>query len=151
MDDIPLLADHFARQVCSQNGWKPAVITQEAIRTLQQYRWPGNVRELRNVVERLLLLACGNVIDVDCVKLALPDVGGETVQTPARSMASHQEYAGALSTQVTQFEHDVVLAELERQSYHITNTAKALGLERSHLYKKCQALGIELRKDRQGQ
>jgi two-component system, NtrC family, nitrogen regulation response regulator NtrX len=150
LDDIPLLVDHFANQVCAQNGWKPAVFAQEAIRTLQQYRWPGNVRELRNVVERLLLLACSGVVDVDCVKLALPDIGAETVQTPARPMTADREYAGTLSVQVAQFEHDVVLAELERQSHHITNTAKALGLERSHLYKKCQALGISLRKDRQG-
>ena len=147
MDDLPLLVDHFARQVCAQNGWKPAAMTQEAIRTLQQYRWPGNVRELRNVVERLLLLACDNVVDADCVKLALPDIGA----APARPMTAHQDYAGALAAQVAQFEHDVIVAELERQSHHITNTAKALGLERSHLYKKCQALGISLRKDRPGE
>jgi hypothetical protein len=149
MDDIPLLVDHFARQVCAQNGWKPAVISGEAIRMLQQYRWPGNVRELRNVVERLLLLACDGAVDADCVRLALPDVG--TTHLLAGPTAGDHEYAGALSVQVAQFEHDVIVAELERQSHHITNTAKALGLERSHLYKKCQALGIRLCKDRQGQ
>jgi two-component system nitrogen regulation response regulator NtrX len=151
VDDIPLLVDHFVHQVCAQNGWKLTVIPQEAIRMLQQYRWPGNVRELRNVVERLLLLACGSVVDVDCVKLALPDIGTGLAQTQVPAMTTHNEHAGTLSAQVAQFEHDAVLAELERQSHHVTNTAKALGLERSHLYKKCQALGISLQKDRQGQ
>jgi len=151
VDDIPLLVDHFVHQVCAQNGWKLTVIPQEAIRMLQRYRWPGNVRELRNVVERLLLLACGSVVDVDCVKLALPDIETEMAQTQAPAMTTHPERTGTLSAQVARFEHDVVLAELERQSHHITNTAKALGLERSHLYKKCQTLGISLQKDRQGQ
>ena len=148
-EDIPPLVDHFSRQVCAQNGWKPAVIKEEVIRTLQQYRWPGNVRELRNVVERLWLLASNGVVDSDCVKLALPELGAGTAQ-PQQLTGAH-EYVGALSTQVAQFERDVILAELERQSHHITNTAKALGLERSHLYKKCQALDIPLGKDRQDQ
>jgi two-component system nitrogen regulation response regulator NtrX len=50
-----------------------------------------------------------------------------------------------LSERVASFERETVLAELERNHHHVTNTAKALGLERSHLYKKCQQLGIDLR------
>ena len=57
VEDIPALAEHFARQVCAQNGWKPVAITPEAVEVLKQYAWPGNIRELRNVVERLLLLS----------------------------------------------------------------------------------------------
>ncbi|HTC77260.1 MAG TPA: helix-turn-helix domain-containing protein, partial [Terriglobales bacterium] len=53
--------------------------------------------------------------------------------------------AGGLAQRVEAYERESVLAELRRQHYHITNTAKALGLERSHLYKKCQQLGIDLR------
>src|SRR2546430_17162711 len=56
-EDIPSLIEHFTRQVCDQNNWKPIPFTPEAIRGLQPHSWPGNVRELRNVVERLLLLA----------------------------------------------------------------------------------------------
>ena len=52
-----MLVEHFAAQVCGQNGWKPMPFSAEAIEELQRYSWPGNVRELRNVVERLLLLA----------------------------------------------------------------------------------------------
>ena len=57
---------------------------------------------------------------------------------------------GTLGTRVSEFERSTILAELERQKHHITNTARALGLERSYLYKKCQQLGIELRSARQG-
>src|SRR6266568_4466788 len=54
-EDIPLLVEHFARQISAHNGWKATSFSPEAIELLQQYSWPGNIRELRNVVERLLL------------------------------------------------------------------------------------------------
>ena len=53
--------------------------------------------------------------------------------------------SGALAERVEQFERQAILNEIKRHNHHITNTAKALGLERSHLYKKCQQLGIDLR------
>jgi two-component system, NtrC family, nitrogen regulation response regulator NtrX len=138
-EDIPALVEHFARQVCAQNGWKPLRFAPEAIEALKQYAWPGNIRELRNVVERLLLLAEAEV-DVGAVELALPGAKRAAGDT-ASSFISH----GPLSERVAQFERETVLAELGRNHHHITNTAKALGLERSHLYKKCQQLGIDLR------
>jgi DNA-binding NtrC family response regulator len=145
-DDIPLLVEHFAKQVCSQNGWKLATFTPGSIALLQQYRWPGNVRELRNVVERLLLLAVNNQVDEEAVRLALPALQGASLSTQGSSVAAASSASGPLAERVAEFERQVIRAELARQHNHITNTARALGLERSHLYKKCQALGIELRK-----
>jgi DNA-binding NtrC family response regulator len=137
-EDIPVLLKHFATQVCQQNGWKPIPFTPEAIESLQRYSWPGNVREMRNVVERLLLLAVSGEVDRATVELALPEA-----QPPQSS--SGEPLVGPLSSRVAQFEREAILAELQRQQHHITNTAKALGLERSHLYKKCQQLGIDMR------
>jgi len=142
-EEIPLLVEHLARQVCAQNGWKAASFGDEAIRALQQYHWPGNVRELRNVVERLLLLATNGTVDLDCVKMALPEITRTAART--QQSASPQGAPAPLAARVAQFEREAIQAELERQHHHITNTARALGLERSHLYKKCQALGINLR------
>jgi two-component system nitrogen regulation response regulator NtrX len=144
-EDIPALVEHFARQVSGQNGWKPIAFAPEAIAALQQYPWPGNVRELRNVVERLMLLAVGECVDRSTVMLALPELE-RGVPAQAKSVA---DSSGTLAQRVQQFERDVILAELDRQHHHITNTAKALGLERSYLYKKCQQLGIDLRAERQ--
>ncbi|HUI84490.1 MAG TPA: sigma-54 dependent transcriptional regulator [Candidatus Binatia bacterium] len=138
-DDIPALIEHFVVQVCAQNGWKPVPFTSEAVEALKKYRWPGNVRELRNIVERLLLLATSGVVDVATVEVALP-----RTKAPAASSSSRDQ-EGPLSARVADFEREAILAELERQHHHITNTARALGLERSHLYKKCQQLGIDLR------
>ena len=71
-DDIPALVEHFAAQVCAQNGWKPVPFTPEAMEALQSHSWPGNVRELRNIVERLMLLATDEQVDLATVQLALP-------------------------------------------------------------------------------
>jgi DNA-binding NtrC family response regulator len=135
-DDIPALAAHFAAQVADQNGWKPRPFEEDAIRELQRYGWPGNVRELRNMVERLLLLADGPV-DAMAVKTALPQADGGSAGAP--------QLDGPLAQRVDSFEREQILAELKRHNYRMTDSAKALGLERSHLYKKCQALGIDLR------
>ena len=137
VDDIPALAAHFAAQVAELNGWKPKPFAPDAIEELQRYSWPGNVRELRNVVERLLLLADGPV-DRAAVRLALPQAA--EVQGAHGALAS-----GPLSQRVDAFERDQILAELKSHNQRMTDTAKSLGLERSHLYKKCQALGIDLR------
>jgi two-component system, NtrC family, nitrogen regulation response regulator NtrX len=135
-EDIPVLVQHFANQVCVQNGWKNLPFTTEAIAALQAYAWPGNIRELRNVVERILLLSPDG-IDQSSVDLALPR--GESKYDHSGNSSD------SLAGRVLEFERATVLAELERNHRHITNTAKALGLERSHLYKKCQQLGIDLK------
>ncbi len=138
IEDIQPLAEHFARQVAEINGWKAKPLTPEAIAELVRYRWPGNVRELRNVVERLLLLADGPV-DAAAARLALP----ETADTLAAGGAPPS--GRTLAQRVDGFERDQILGELKRHGQRMTDTAKALGLERSHLYKKCQTLGIDLR------
>ena len=138
-EDLPALVEHFARQVSMQNGWKPVPFSGEAIEALKEYAWPGNIRELRNVVERLLLLADSEV-DADSVRMALP----AAKSAPASRTANGNDTAGPLAQRVLAFERETVLAELERHGRHVTQTAKALGLERSHLYKKCQQLGIDL-------
>jgi two-component system nitrogen regulation response regulator NtrX len=139
-EDLPALVDHFARQVSAQNGWKPVCFTASAIDALTQYAWPGNIRELRNVVERLLLLSTGNV-DAESVQLALP---AASLARKSSSASAHSD-AGPLAERVAAFEKAEVLQELDHNSRNITQTARALGLERSHLYKKCQQLGIDLK------
>jgi DNA-binding NtrC family response regulator len=135
-EDLPALVEHFARQVSAQNGWKPVPFAEEAIVALKEYGWPGNVRELRNVVERLLLLA-GETVDAEAVRLALPAGRGTGKE-------GNGDGTGPLAERVAGYERAEVLRELERHGRNVTQTAKALGLERSHLYKKCQQLGIEL-------
>ena len=138
-EDIPALAVHFAAQITRQNAWKEITFAPEAMHVLQSYSWPGNIRELRNVIERVLLFAEGDIVAAATVRSALP-----AAARPSNGPAQFSS-AGTLAQRVESFERQIILDEIRRQNYHITNTAKALGLERSHLYKKCQQLGIDLR------
>lgn len=135
-EDIPALVEHFAAQVCALNGWKAIPFTEDAMSALQSHKWPGNVRELRNMVERLMLLATDGQVDSATVQTALPKTtaGGATAAVGS----------GPLAERVLSYEREVILAELKRSQYKMSAAAKALGLERSHLYKKAEQLGIDL-------
>jgi two-component system nitrogen regulation response regulator NtrX len=135
-EDIPELIEYFSRQLCLQNNWKAIPFSSEAVAALQAHSWPGNIRELRNAVERLMLLAAETEVDLATVCAALPQVP----ETNSASVVG----TGPLAERVQRFEREAIVAELKRSNYHITNAAKALGLERSHLYKKAEQLGIDL-------
>jgi two-component system, NtrC family, nitrogen regulation response regulator NtrX len=140
-EDIRLLIEHFTKQLAEQNNWRPKSFSSDAIDALERYPWPGNVRELRNVVERMLLLATSDTVDAATVARALP----QTFYATTTSVGSGPTTFGTLAQRTEAFERETLLAELKRNHQHMTNTARALGLERSHLYKKCQQLGIDLR------
>ena len=149
-EDIRVLAEHFIKQLDEQNHWKSRTLSSEAVAELERYPWPGNVRELRNVIERVLLFENKDEIQPATIQRALPQ------STVSASAASNPQLAGALvsgilSQRVEAFERETLLAVLKQNHHHMTNTAKALGLERSHLYKKCQQLGIDLRAIRQSE
>ena len=138
-EDIAALVAHFAAQVCAQNSWKPIAFSPEALDKLSRHCWPGNVRELRNVVERLMLLASDEGVTAETVALVLPAEG---------SAVAYRDNSGPLADRVQGFEREMILAELKRAGYQITKAAKTLGLERSHLYKKAEQLGIDIPKQR---
>jgi len=109
---------------------------------LQAHPWPGNVRELRNAVERLMLMATADEVSSETVALALPASIG--------AFDSASGSAGPLADRVRAFEKQTILAELKRNHHQISNTARALGLERSHLYKKAEQVGIDLKAVKNG-
>jgi two-component system nitrogen regulation response regulator NtrX len=139
-DDIRLLIDHFASTVAAQNEWPPRAVTSEAYDLLQRYTWPGNVRELRNVVERVLLLADGEV-DAATVRVAL----GQGIDRGSPGVANG---TGPLADRLDAFEKELIVTELKRHGHRMTETARSLGLERSHLYKKCEKHGIDVKAER---
>ena len=142
-EEVPVLAEYFAAQVAAQNSWRTKHFSAEALEILKHYAWPGNVRELRNVVERVLLLSNAETITAGEVEMALPAVrngpSGPAVEN------------GTLAHRIESFEREVLLTELRRHHHHMTNVARALGLERSHLYKKCQQLGIDVASERKSE
>ena len=146
-EDIRVLAEHFVRQLDGAEQLEAEKFFGRGDRGAGAIRWPGNVRELRNVIERVLLLASGRRGgrgdgSAGAAAAALGDLRG-------RGCDESRWPGGTLAERVEAFERETLLAELKRNHHHMTNTAKALGLERSHLYKKCQQLGIDLRAVRQ--
>jgi two-component system nitrogen regulation response regulator NtrX len=135
--DISTLVEHFSRRISEANGWKWKALTPAAVEALERYPWPGNVRELRNAVERLLLLA-EDEVDESLVREALPNY----IATPSRAASPT---SGTLVSRVESFEREAIRAELNRARNNMTEAARVLGLERSHLYKKCAQLGINLK------
>ncbi len=149
-EDIRVLAEHFIKQLDEQNHWKSRKsFCASRRRALSATRGPETSANLRNVVERVLLLRNqGRNSSQPPSQRALPQsavsASGAGTAPLAGPLAS-----GLLSQRVEAFERETLLAVLKQNHHHMTNTAKALGLERSHLYKKCQQLGIDLRAIRQ--
>jgi DNA-binding NtrC family response regulator len=136
-EDIPLLVEHFSRGACEANDKKAKKIDAAAMSLLMQYDWPGNVRELRNSIERLVILS-GDALAIDAaaVQEMLPAV---------KPVKARFQRGVAFKDLSATAEREIILAALEANHHHIANTARELQLERSHLYKKMRALGIQPR------
>ena len=133
-EDVPELAEAFLAEACQRNGRRPMRFAREAFLALQGYHWPGNVRELKNLVERLAILHDGPEIAAEAVAQVLPGA--------RRPRAERFREGVPLKDLVDEAEREIVLGALEEHRDNVAETARALGLERSHLYKKMRALGI---------
>ena len=126
-EDIPILARYFMRVFSAEHGRGPKEFTSEALDMLIDYSWPGNVRELRNEIERLVIMIQDDVIRP--VNLSLPN------GYPSRASTLHEARA--------QYEREFIVTKLKENNWNISQTARTLGLERSYLYRKMKAYGIE--------
>jgi len=139
VSDIPALAAHFAEAACRRHHWRPRTLAKDALEALRQQPWKGNVRELKNVIERALILSDADPITATDLRPALPE--------PAAVRSVEPPGEGALKDLVDAYERDVIRERLRLQNGHVTNAARSLGMERSHLYKKCKQLGLEIREE----
>jgi len=135
VEDIPLLADYFLAEFSRAYGRKRKEPTPEAYQLLREYHWPGNVREIRNLMERIVIMNPQARIDARHIPLNVPRRGSASERF-GDSLASLQEVREAA-------ERDYILRKLEDNRGNVTRTAETLGLERSNLYRKMKALGIQ--------
>jgi DNA-binding NtrC family response regulator len=134
-EDIPILARHFLDIAAKNNDRRDMRITDGAISLLASYSFPGNVRELRNLIERLVILTPDESIDEADVRTCLP--GAST----ARAAGLYR--AGVPFRVLSEEAERVILQDaLAHHQGQMAATARALDLERSHLYKKMKALGL---------
>jgi DNA-binding NtrC family response regulator len=131
--DIPLLAHHFAEQAALRAERGRLELTDAAIAYLTAQPWPGNVRELENSIERAVILATGDVLDVDDV----------TQGRPAEPAPGLTTFAGDHVPTLDELERTHILRVLELCENQKTKAASMLGINRTTLWKKLRQYGID--------
>jgi len=139
-EDIPLLCERFVDLARRANNRPGVGLLPDAVKALVQHSFPGNVRELRNLIERLVILSPDDQISTAEVERALGMSG-----SPAHAGL----YRPGVPFRVLSEEAERTILEeaLVHHSGQMAATARALGLERSHLYKKSRALGLRASKE----
>jgi two-component system nitrogen regulation response regulator NtrX len=162
--DVPLLMDMFAQRLGRDYGVRPATFAPDAQEALAQYPWPGNVRELRNFVERMLILHAGQEVTRAMLPPEfLPRAGMGAKPSCASGAATGPDHPhGHAPDDATQadmaallapgmdlkaaraaFEAHYLAARLAECGGNVTRLAEAVGIERSHLYRKLKGYNIQ--------
>ena len=135
-EDVPLLVRHFLAMLARQDGLAPREIDDSALQRLAELEWPGNVRELRNTVERLLILASGPRITLADVERL---VGRRALESGGlgslTDIGTFEEFKYAA-------ERAFLVAKLRQYDWNVSETARALDMPRSNLYKKIERYGL---------
>src|ERR1019366_1199537 len=132
IEDVSVLARHFMSEFAAAYCRKPKELAEPALGVMLRYHWPGNVRELRNLIERLMIVAPHDRIEPLHLPAELFRASSRMAQQPNATLHEAREA----------YEREFILRKLEENQWHMTRTAEALGLERSHLYRRMRTLGI---------
>jgi two-component system, NtrC family, nitrogen regulation response regulator NtrX len=134
-EDIPILVREFLSEFGREYGRPRIEISEEALGLLKQYHWPGNVRELRNLVERLVIL------NPQVTRIERKHLPMLVHRDPGRLTADFNSLQEARNA----YERDFILKKVDECHGNMSRAAEALGLDRTHLYRKMKALGISAR------
>jgi two-component system nitrogen regulation response regulator NtrX len=136
LEDIPALVTHFAERLAAGAGVPGKKFADDTIRRFQSRQWPGNIRELRNAVERALILAPGKVVTPADVDRLLPtgNGGGQPATEPGGEETFETFKQGA--------EKSFLAQKLREHDWNVSETARALKMPRSNLYKKIERYGL---------
>jgi two-component system nitrogen regulation response regulator NtrX len=135
-EDIPALVEYFISVLSAREGITPRSVSDSAMERLKSFDWPGNVRELRNTVERMLILATGDELtakDVD--RLAGVRVADDTGMGSLTSLKTFEEFKEAA-------ERAYLLSKLREFDWNVSETARAVEMPRSNLYKKIERYAL---------
>ena len=139
--DIPLLAKYFLRMYCAQHNKEKLGITDEALEYMERYSWPGNVRELENIIERAVLLSKDKLINTN----DLPNV----IKQEQVSVQDGYEQM-SLKEALAEPEKNLIRQALESNHWNRQETAKALQINRTTLFKKMKQYGLYEEAERLG-
>ncbi len=145
-EDIPALVRHFMKMHVEEQGLRMKDVSPEAMAVFQHYDWPGNIRELRNLIERLMIMVPGFVIDVSQASLSLQ--GRTAGVAPTGNQTSNSlltKSYDSLRDARNAFEKEYISRKLREHHWNISRTAEDLKIERSHLHRKIKLLDVEMR------
>jgi two-component system, NtrC family, nitrogen regulation response regulator NtrX len=137
LEDVPLLVEHFNQKFSRAYGRKPKQFSGEVIEELQNYSWPGNVRELKNTIERVVIMHPGVKISAS----DLPPHGKEEPPAASFRFPSFKEATDA-------YHREFIQKKLVEAEGNVSRAAELMGVDRSHLYRRMRALGIQNRGER---
>jgi two-component system, NtrC family, nitrogen regulation response regulator NtrX len=144
-EDIPVLVQHFARHFSEEHNVRVKRFDPAATEALQRYRWRGNIRELRNTVERLMIMAPGDIVRVE--DLPKEVVGGGPAPPSADSSAAASTTQAPAPGTLREFkdsaERAYLVQKLRENAWNISKTAEVIDTPRSNLYKKLEQYGIK--------
>lgn len=135
IDDIPVLVEHFAREIALKHKKLVPKFSEDAVTLLKKLKWTGNVRELRNIIERIIILANSPMIKLSDIDFLLP-VEKVSIDDLISESSSFQDFK-------ERAEKAYILRQLEMNGWNISKTAEDLDIQRSHLYNKLKKYGIE--------
>jgi two-component system, NtrC family, nitrogen regulation response regulator NtrX len=145
-EDIPALVQHFMKLHAEEQGLRMKDVSPEAMGVFQQYDWPGNIRELRNLIERLMIMVPGFIIEAAQATLSLQ---GRTTGVVHASISAAtpllSKFYDSLRDARNAFEKEYISRKLREHHWNISRTADDLKIERSHLHRKIKLLDVEMR------
>ena len=138
-EDVPELLEYYVNHFVEQDGLTYRRFSTAAQNRLRTYSWPGNIRELKNLIQRLLILGSSEMIDLEEVETAL----GE--QPSTRYSDDLYNFNMPLREARERFEKAYLEYQLKQAGGSVSKIAKAVGMERTHLYRKLKTLGIDIK------
>ena len=142
-EDIPFLAAHFMANAAKRSGQPVRKLSENAIAALQSHDWPGNVRELKNIIERVLIMAPGDVNEPIQAEFLPGEVTNSGLKASPSGLGNSSEIMGLpLKGAREAFEKDYLFAQVTRFGGNISRTAEFVGMERSALHRKLKSLGL---------
>jgi two-component system nitrogen regulation response regulator NtrX len=135
LEDVPALVAHFTQQLVRSAGVPVKQFADDAVARLQARSWPGNIRELRNAVERALILATGKVITAADIDRLFPGAEGALPPPEASRAQTFESFK-------QEAEKAFLQAKLREHDWNVSETARALKMPRSNLYKKIERYGL---------
>lgn len=137
VDDIPELVEEFVKDFSISTKLDSKKITPETIEMLKRYAWPGNVRELKNLTERIMIMTPGKVIEAKDIPPPISRPLGQ------KDGFENKITSRSLKDAKRQFEKAYIEARLREYDWNISQTAEAIGIERSNLHKKIKTYGLD--------